>query len=187
MSKQKGIDDPKAAWNQTPKPKELGGTLYKAFTAYAGVIGPIMRSGQGTHGQAPYVYTLFLMFGYAVFGKCPHILPYIPAWLMLVSYRACIPDKYQHSAYRGYPWLVCLLPFVNTERKGLFIEPFVVLIVGLYLLPISAPLGVFIGGSGIASFMIFLVEEAMFSARKRQIHDAQVEAEWWARASKGDR
>ncbi len=146
-------------------PRAMFDPLYNLVTIYTGVLIPLIHSGLGTRGQSPFIYTLFLMFGYSVFGECPHILLYIPAWLLCVTYRACTPDKYQHSTYRGFPWLACLLPFVNTEKKGRLVEPFIVFFAGLYLMAYSVRLGQFVIGAGTAMCLLFMVELAAIAPK----------------------
>jgi hypothetical protein len=174
----------KPVWDT--KPRDMFDPLYNLLTVYAGVVTPLIHSGFGMRGLAPYPFTLILLFGYASFGRCPSLLLTIPVWLALVFFRAVTVDKHEHSCYRGFPWFACrVIPFVNNEKKGRIAEAFVVLLAGALLLPWSAPLGVFVIGSGIALYGVLVMEQMEIDARKRSVHDARIEAERWADLANG--
>lgn len=165
------------------KPLDLFDMVYNLALVYAGVVLPVIRSGFGVKAPAPFVYTFILLWAFAM---CyPPFLLYIPVWLGFVAYRRITLDKRAHTRYRGHPWMSCLLPFVNSEFKGRVVEPWLVMAFGVYLKTYSADLAGFFIGSGIALYVVLLVEQAAIDARRRALHDAQLEAQEWADLEQG--
>src|SRR5271155_5379044 len=110
----------KPVWEQNPI--DLMNMLYIVMTMLAGVATPIIHSGFGTRAQAPYLWTLVMMVLYVGYARCPQLIPFIPIWLLFVIWRRITTDRYQHTGYRGHPWLACLIPFVTNEFKGRIVE-----------------------------------------------------------------
>lgn len=173
--------------NQPTKidPRQAFDPIYNVLTLICGVATVPLHCGFGSRGLAPYVYTVFFMIGYIGFGRCPQLALYLPVWMAMVAYRRCTIDKRQISNYRGYPYLACLLPFVSGEKQGRIVEPFLLFVLGIYLLPISIPLGRFMLGIGAAMFLYLLLELAAIEARKRSIDDDRKAAERWADLANG--
>jgi hypothetical protein len=167
------------------KPPDVLDMIYNVAIVYAGVVTPVIHSGFGVKAPAPYIVTFFLMYAFCGFGRCPQFLLYIPVWLGFVAFLRVTLDKRAHPRYRGYPWLACLIPGVNTEFKGRIIEPWLVMALGIYLKTYSDALAVFIFGAGIALLVVLLIDQAVLAARKVALRAAKLEAQQWAELERG--
>jgi hypothetical protein len=173
----------KPVWDT--KPLDLFDTGYNIAVVYAGVVTPLIHSGFGTQALAPYAYTLILMYGFCGFGRCPQFLLYFPVWLGFAAYRSVTVDKRAHTRHRGYPWLACLIPGVNTAKKGRVVECFIVFFAGAWLQPHHDALGRFVMGCAAALAVVLLIDRAMIAARRRALHNARLEAQLWAHFEQG--
>lgn len=92
---------------------------------------------------------------------------------MLRSRAAGGPQE--HSGYNGQPWLMRFWPQLSEERLKTTIEPALLLLIGLLVMPLNAPLGsyVMLGAVGmIVSVQMYLADQR---ARVLDMHDAHVE------------
>jgi hypothetical protein len=175
-------DKPELPW-QNCDPRVAANALYKFVTIYAGVVTPITRCGFGSRALYAYFFTLLLMFAFSGLGRCPQLLLYLPVWSGFVTYRAMTINHYEHSQQRGWPWLACLLPWVDNFDRGRLVEALIVMAVGWSLQDYHQNLGGFIFGAGVSLLAVMRMEQMYWRVAEISRRDAETLADQYRQMS----
>lgn len=158
---------------QPEKPQDVVNIGFTLASIHTACITPFIRSRFGTHAFAGYPMAGLLMFFYAGFARCPLLLWYIPAWMAMIAYRRLTADRNQHSRYQGYPWV---FGWMANEYVARVFEVFIAFFAAVFLSMVSKPLSKFVMAEIVSLIIVLATECATLGARKRALHDAQIEA-----------
>lgn len=161
-------------------PKTLINVIYVGASGHAACILPWIRSRVGKnvymwHGPL----ALLILLLYPAFADCPEMLPYIKYWLGIVGVRRLMADRTAHSMYTGYRWLAHR--FVRNERLAAVVEILIVFFAGVFLYPMSEPIGVFVMAGAGSMAIVHFMDMVVLRQRVINILDSRHEMEYLAR------
>ena len=81
----------------------------------------------------------------------------------------------EHSSYGGWPWLAMRIPFVRDEVKAKGLESAIVFVSGVFMLPMSEPIGQFVMLTAFGLAIVHVMDVQAGKTRARQMRDAMIE------------
>ena len=174
--------DDKSNRFEYPNPRESVNLLYIAAKGMAACVWPFIRSHPGVHALgAPGVIALLIILLYAAGQNAPEMMTYLVVWFLVVAFRNAQARRQErrgrgeHSRYDGWPWLAMRLPFVRDEVKAKGVEPFVCFAIGVFICPLSEPMGKFVMLGAVGLLLVRVMELRANEVRARRMRDAMIE------------
>ncbi|HEX4132934.1 MAG TPA: hypothetical protein VHZ24_23075 [Pirellulales bacterium] len=172
-------------------PSQSGGSLslrdsfnlmYMLASAHATCLTPMMRHSFGVEALGWNGLGAFLVMGVAMMAAPGADMKSLFCWWLMAfmlqrlrTMKLVRNGWVAHSRYDGYPWLALQLPLVHDERTAKTIEPFLCLLGGMLLYPISEAVGQFVL-LGIGSLSIKLsIERQTERVKLQRLRDAEIE------------
>ena len=149
-----------------------------ALTAHAMTILPFTRTGMGIRGLGAYgFWAMVMIFFYALLMGSPAMLLYLALWLVMAVRHRLFPDRRQHSAYQGYPWLFGWM--VKDEYIARCVEAASMFLIGSLLYGLSQAVGLFVVCGTFSLGAKYVMEHSLHLRRVQAAHDWQAEADGW--------
>lgn len=107
------------------------------------------------------------------------LVAYFKAWIYAragVLYRRFKRQENEHTRYSGWPYLMTVLPGWTELTVKRFIEPLLVVVVGVVLWFFVPGLGLYLVMAGVSLFISVELAEAYDRRRAEMMHDAVIEA-----------
>ena len=173
---------------QTPNVFEQAAFLAWLFRMLVGSLGavvlPFMRrkiGGKFLVVRGFFGMVLFLVYGLAVSPQDTSIYSIGCILWILAALQSSAPADATlnghpiHSHYTGWPRLCDWFNVKETNAKGA-VEPVVVGMIGLLVMLLDPPLGVFIMASGVGGALDFAIIQDMHLQRLRKMRDSEIES-----------
>jgi hypothetical protein len=168
--------------------------VFIVVRAHAMCLVPFLRYGVGINVPGfDGITAMILMFIVMGASADSGMLGFLGAWVVVVIFqriRALSFYKrgvYLHSEYWGWPWLGKYLSRAKTEQGAKACEPALCVLLGLMLMPLSVPLGLFVS-LGVVSFLIIRGADAVMCQRQlTALRDLQIEQRALSERLRGSR
>jgi hypothetical protein len=160
---------------------------YLLASSHATCLTPFLHFGFGSAAFGiNFLGAIAIMMLYGSEAPCDAMADFMAVWFVaIVAQRICTACLLRrgwrlHSRYDGYPWLAMRLPWINTELRALAIEPFLCLLAGELLRPVSPGIGQFVTAGCVSLAVKCGIERQVRLRRLRQMQDAVLEGEYYA-------